>query len=557
MAVNPDGFLSTKRIERGSWRMLERAVGRLFVHKGWPHVAIVGGPGDHGADVIASSDNRELVAQVKFKSSAHQPANKKIVNDVKRAMEYYGVNEGICVTNTRLSETAMERLGSLQNSGYNIGVLDGNELIEKYKTIPRWPENDLEPYDYQRKPIDKLLELYHGPTDRAILSLATGLGKTFVAGRFLREVIRENPDLRILILADQRPLIRQFEEELWEHIPKDVSTHHWFEKESPTFESGIDLGTFQSLKNIERLSREDASQYDIILVDEAHHAPAPSYKRVLDRTDPEFQLGLTATPWREDERSLQDLFGPVRDELTIDVVEALRNGYLTQVDYRLYCDNLNWEEIQRQSSNNYSIRDLNKNLFIEERDDEILDELDSVWETSDTGRAIIYCPSIDYTQRMAKRLREARYGARSLHSDLDNREIERRLREFRRGNVEILTAVDMLNEGVDIPEVDIIVFLRVTHSRRIFLQQLGRGLRLSEGKDKVVVMDLVADIRRIAETVDIDSSVRKGDDVEVIEDNFELTFNDENAQSFFQEYLADKAAIGNKDEKEKIRFPEE
>lgn len=557
MTVNPDGFLSTNRIERGSWRMLERAVGRLFVHKGWPHVAIVGGPGDHGADVVASSDSRELVAQVKYKSSAHRPANKNIVNDVKRSIEYYGVDEGICVTNTRLSETAIERLDSLRSSGYDINIMDGNELLENYKSIPRWPENDLEPYGYQEKPISKLLDLYQNGSDRALLSLATGLGKTFVASRFLRQIITDNPEIRILILADQRPLVRQFEEELWEHLPKEVSTHHWFGRESPTYDSGIDLGTFQSLKNIERLSPEEAQKYDIILVDEAHHAPAPSYKRVLDRAKPEFQLGLTATPWRDDDRSLKELFGPPLDELTIDVVEGLRKGYLTQVDYRLYCDNLDWEEIQYHSSNNYTVRDLNKNLFIETRDDQILEELDSVWDASDTGRAIIYCPSIDYTQRMANRLREAKYGARSLHSDLDNREIERRLREFRRGNVEILTAVDMLNEGVDIPEVDIIVFLRVTHSRRIFLQQLGRGLRLAEGKNKVVVMDLVADIRRVAETIDIDSSVRRGDGVEVLEDHFELSFNDEDAQSFFEEYLEDKAAVSTMEEEERVRFPDE
>lgn len=556
MALNPDGFLSTKRVERGSWRALERSTGRLFTHKGWSHVALVGGPGDKGADVVASSDDREVVAQVKFKSSIDRPAGKRIVNDVKNALEFYEADEGVCVTNTYLSEAANDRLRQLQNSGYAISKMEGDDLLNAYESLSRWPENDYEPYDYQKEPIQRLLELYDDGYEGALLSLATGLGKTFVAGRFLREILSNRPDARVLILADQKALVRQFEESLWHHLPKDISTHLWYGPESPAFESGIDVGTFQTLDNTDRLPIEKARQYDLVVVDEAHHAAAPSYRRVLQRTDPDFMLGLTATPWREDDRSLEGLFGPIREELAIDVIEGLRKGYLTDVDYRLYCDNIDWESIQDRSFRNYTITDLNKRLFIQERDDKIMDEFESVWETSDTGRAIFYCPSIDYAKRMADRLREGEFGARPLHSDLDNREIERRLRAFRRGEVEVLTAVDMLNEGVDIPEVDIIVFLRVTHSRRIFLQQLGRGLRLAEGKEEVVVMDLVADIRRIAEAIDIDAELKRKGEVEVMDDSFDLTFQDQNAQSFFREYLADKAAISTKDGEEKVKFPE-
>jgi superfamily II DNA or RNA helicase len=405
------------------------------------------------------------------------------------------------------------------------------------------------------KPINTLLQLYRDGEDRALLSLATGLGKTFVAGRFLGRILDDDPNLRILVLADQRPLIKQFEESLWRHLPKDVSTHLWYGPESPAYESGIDIGTFQSLKNTDRLPEERAREYDIVVVDEAHHAPADSYQRVLDRTDPRFLLGLTATPWREDDKSMEELFGPIRDSLTIDVIEALHKGYLTQVDYRLYCDNIDWESIHKFSEKDYTITDLNKNLFIQERDSQILDEFEDVWGTSETGRAIIYCASIDHAKRMSTGLRERDFGARALHSGLNEREAERRLRSFRRGDLEVITAVDMLNEGVDIPEVDIIVFLRVTHSRRIFLQQLGRGLRIAEGKDKVTVMDLVADIRRIAEAVEIDEELYKGETKEVLTRSFNLQFQDQNARSFFREYLSDKAEISTYDDTSKVEFP--
>ena len=551
-----DGFLSDKRIERGSWRDFERAVGRLFTHRGWPHVALVGGPGDHGGDVLVSSDNRDVVIQVKYKSDPRTKAGKRIVSDVKRAMEFYDVNEGLCVTNTVLSPAAKDRLDELNEAGYDIQKLNGSEILSAFNNLPIWPSNEFEPYEYQKEPIRTLTGMYDQGYDKALLSLATGLGKTFVAGRFIKHVLESRPDARILVLADQKALVRQFDKSIWSHLPKTASTHLWYGSESPEYESGVDVGTFQTLKNANRLPESKARKYDLVVVDEAHHAPANSYRTVLERTDPEFMLGLTATPWRNDDQSLEDLFGPVREELTIDVIEALRKGYLTDVDYRMYCDDLDWENIPDKSDENYTVRDLNKRLFIQERDDEIIEEFTRVWKQEGSSRSIIYSPSIDYAKRMSTQLRDVGYAARPLHSDLDNREIERRLRAFRRGDLEILTAVDMLNEGVDIPEVDLIVFLRVTHSRRIFLQQLGRGLRLAENKEKVVVMDLVADIRRVADAIDIEQGVEKGTEIEVMSTGFSLNFQNQNAQSFFREYLNDKAAIATKDGDDHIRFPE-
>jgi superfamily II DNA or RNA helicase len=166
---------------------------------------------------------------------------------------------------------------------------------------------------------------------------------------------------------------------------------------------------------------------------------------------------------------------------------------------------------QSKSKKKYTIKDLNKKLFLPERDDKILDitDNDKTWNEHSIKRAIIYCASINHAQGMEDLLRERGYLARCLHSTLDSRESEDRLRKFRQGKIQILTAMNMLNEGVDVPEVDLIVFLRVTHSRIIFLQQLGRGLRLSEGKEKVIVLDFVADLKRIAATIDINYEVYK------------------------------------------------
>jgi superfamily II DNA/RNA helicase len=114
---------------------------------------------------------------------------------------------------------------------------------------------------------------------------------------------------------------------------------------------------------------------------------------------------------------------------------------------------------------------------------------------------------------------------------------------FRAGELPFVTAVDLFNEGVDVPDVDMIVFMRVTHSRRIFVQQLGRGLRISPGKDRVIVLDFVTDLRRVAEVVELDQATR-GDEVERLGLGRSLiSFSDRSAGSFVREWMLDQASL--------------
>jgi superfamily II DNA or RNA helicase len=549
------GFLSFVRIEKGPWQAFERAIARFFEHQGWPHVALIGGSGDHGGDIIISNDFMEFVVQVKFRRSSSSAVPKNAVNELKTAMDYYKINDGYLVTNTKLSPSANEYIHELQKTGYKIEKIEGLDLLNYYQNLDSLPAKEYVPYSYQVQVIDSLWETYTGGTRRTLVALATGLGKTFVAGTFLKRVLHDKPDARILILADQRPLLQQFDKALWKHLPKEVSTHIWDGKEDPRYHSGITLATFQKLANLANLNQEIGG-FEVTIVDEAHHAPSPTYNDLIDNIGYNFLIGMTATPWRSDKKELQNLFGNPCKKCTIDIIEALKRGYLSKVDYHLLCDNVDYELVHDKSRKNYTIKDLNKRLFLPERDDKILDITDKAWNEHSIKRAIIYCASINHAQRMEDLLRERGYAARCLHSTLDSRESEDRLRKFRQGKIQILTAMNMLNEGVDVPEVDLIVFLRVTHSRIIFLQQLGRGLRLSEGKEKVIVLDFVADLKRIAATMDLNYEVCKDRDKEYIQDNFGVNFSSEQAQSFFEEYLKDKAKyVQDYGDDELILFP--
>lgn len=534
------GFLSDLRIERGPWQAFDRSIARLFEHIGFPHVALVDGSGDHGADIIVSDDSSEFVIQAKFKGNSSTVVSKQAVFELKSALDYYDIEKGYLVTNTKLSTSANELILELNRTGYNIEKMEGLDLSNFYARIPDIPVREYVPRVYQIRVLDSLWETYSSGRNRTMVALATGLGKTFVAGTFIKRVLHDKPGARILILADQKALIQQFDRALWKHLPKQVSTHIWDGTEEPSYLSGVLLATFQKMKNVMN-SNPELGQFDIVIVDEAHHAPSSTYAEFLDTLSYNFLLGMTATPWRSDDRQLEDIFGPPCNRCTIDIIQALKNGYLSKVDYALLCDNLDWDLVHDKSERKYTIKDLNRRLFLPERDDRILDIVGNTWKNHDINRAIIYCASIEHAMRMETLLRERGYVARCIHSGLDLRETEERLRKFRQGKLQVLTAMNMLNEGVDIPEVDLIVFLRVTHSRIIFLQQLGRGLRLSKDKEKVIVLDFVADLKRVAAAIDINSKVTAGGQAEILNGAFNVNFSSSDAQGFFMEYLKDRA----------------
>jgi superfamily II DNA or RNA helicase len=163
---------------------------------------------------------------------------------------------------------------------------------------------------------------------------------------------------------------------------------------------------------------------------------------------------------------------------------------------------------------------------------------------------------------VTKLLRAAGRACRIIHSALGRTEATNALREFRQGLVPTLISVDMLNEGIDVPDVNLVVFLRVTHSRRIFIQQLGRGLRLREGKTKVRVLDFVSDIRRLAAGIRMnkeagDQAHRASARKETVRfpDGHIVSFSNDKALDFFNEYLSDVAAVEDLEEGARLKFP--
>ncbi len=551
------GFLSNERLSKGPWQAFERGIARLLLHSGWEISELVGGSGDHGADIIAAFRDQtgnliEFIYQAKF-SENNKPLSVDIIGDLKNAMEFYNIERGVATSNRVLSESQIQKLNNLINNGYNISTFLSKHIFDAYSELTPWPDEKRPLKQFQFEALSKLQNAYRSGEKRGLICLATGLGKTFVAATFLRWIYENHPNANVLILANSKALIEQFDRGIWSNLPKWVATHLLYDSEKPTFFEGVTLSTFQSFTKYYESIGE--FKYDLVIIDEAHHAPASTYYKVVKMLEPKFLLGLTATPFRTDDQDVTNIFGPPL--IYYSVYKALQKGFLAKVEYHLNNDNIDQDWISQNSKKGHSIKQLNRKIFLPERDENICDAIFKTWNERKLQRGIIFCNSTEHAERIEKILKATyQLPAWSLTNKIkDNREKARRLREFRTGKCKIITCFDMLNEGVDVPDVDYIVFLRVTHSRIYFLQQLGRGLRHKDGKT-LLVQDFVADIRRIKRVKSFQQEfeeVRKNQIEDLYINNaFSLSFSSEQTTNFLD--LVTKDISEEMDEDEEVHF---
>jgi superfamily II DNA or RNA helicase len=242
-------------------------------------------------------------------------------------------------------------------------------------------------------------------------------------------------------------------------------------------------------------SKLDADFYDYIVIDEAHHSQANSYRKLLNHFTPQLLVGLTATPERMDGRDLRPDFGG-RISAEIRLPQALQSSLLTPFQYFCVTDNTDLSDESLWSGTKYNIEQLADKLCNKGRANLIVDALRRYIADEYKCRALCFCANKKHANFMAEQLRMYGFVAQSLTSDTPSEQRREWSKELREGKIHYLCVVDIFNEGVDIPEVDTVLFLRPTDSLTIFLQQLGRGLRLSTGKTELTVLDFVAQANR-------------------------------------------------------------
>ena len=538
-----------------NWKGLERAIARMMEHLGWKDINVIGGAGDRGGDVLATRAEGSLIKSWVVQSKAvtgDRYIGPQALKEAINALSFYDANIAAVATNGEFTKTARQRQEQLAANGYTLKLWNGAFLKG---LVERMPENhagfrELRPY--QDDIVHKVVESFDEGNKRAFYIVATGLGKTVIAATIARQLWARGYH-RILVLCHATDLALQLEQGFWPQLTKDIPTSVFFDGLPPRNTDGISFGLYQSLYGY--LPGIDPDQFDVVIVDEAHHALAYGFRTCLEHLKPKFLIGMTATPWRGDGQSLTTIFGnPVAK---VSLVDGMAMGYLSKVDYRILCDNVDWDNMQGMSEQHLSIRDLNKRLFLPQRDEAVISELKMAIQEVGRPRIAIFSPSIEHSNRFAQMLSASGISCAAL-SKVDKSERRRRLLAFASGAYQAICAVDVMNEGIDIPDVNILVFLRATHSRRIFVQQLGRGLRLSEGKDKVIVLDFVSDIRRMAEMIDMNNEGKaKGAEHEIVylQEGF-VSFSDARVESFVNMWLEDVADLSGSDDEVKLKFPE-
>lgn len=550
------GLFDTEYCKDSGPYEFRRTIQRLMLQNGWDAFSI-DGPGDWGGDIYAERDGVVWVIQSKWKRNGVLGLSKQngddVVNQTLEARHAYNAHKAVIVTNGYFSQPVLNKVRELADNGIDIECWDNNDLVRFAAASPFIiPSKQLRPYQAEAyEAIKSDLDV----NNRSLLYLATGLGKTVVAGQVVRHVFEGNPEAKVLIIAHLDELIEQLQRAFWTDVPLNVKSR-LINKDAP--DDIRDLSGLTIATNLSICKYLESGYFpDLVVVDECHRVGNDNtYGKILSYLEGVPKLGVTATPWRGDGFKVSEVFGD--PTYTCSIEDGMRQGYLAPVEYKLYCDNIDWAKVADLSENEYTVDQLNRKLFIPQRDDTIIDALSEQWLNIKDPKCIVFCQSVSHAEKLHERIsRYARWNnAELLHSKLDKNQRKLALLKFRNNECNILIAVDILNEGIDVPTVNLVCFARVTHSRRIFVQQLGRGLRISPGKDKVVVLDFAADIRRIRAVNDLRTSVNiyKGEEV-VDYDRNNISFTDQSALEFIDEWIKDAASLDEASQSPKLQFP--
>lgn len=542
-------FLDERRLRLGPWNAFERDVARLLWHSGFQDVRIIGGSGDFGGDVLGAKNGKVWVVQCKHSTTGYPPAT--AVEEVVTAGSHYSADRLLVATSRPTGPSFQAQIDRHSRLGITIERLDPLALLEMAERVPEYSPTRRELRPYQRQATDMLRETLVD-TGKGQVVLATGLGKTVVMAETVAELLRDGliPHDRVLVLADKKELVDQLIQGFWHQLPKWVHTHRLTGAETPTYWDGITFATVQSV-----LGRAaELPEFGLVLVDEAHHIGSPTFLETINQLKPPMLAGVTATPWRGDRFDLDELLGPA--VMRMGISDGLKHGYLCEVDYRLMADDLDWKFVQQHSSHDYSLTQLNSKLIIPTRDEEAARLIKNVFDKEDRRAGIVFSRTIQHAEEFAGMLRLLGLRARAISSELAARDRDKLMTAFRAGALDIVVTVDLFNEGVDVPDVDLLAFMRVTHSRRIFVQQVGRGLRTSDGKENVIVLDFVTDLRRIAEVVELEKAVRDQDIERLPLGGQIIQFSDEATGSFMYEWMKDQADLMIREDDPDLLLPE-
>lgn len=352
------------------------------------------------------------------------------------------------------------------------------------------------PYPHQREILEDLdMQRTMHDVHRNLVVAATGTGKTVVAAfdfRNLRDRLGGSPSL--LFVAHRKEILQQALA-AYRHVlaDREFGELHVDEHKATSWRHAFASVQSLNARGIDAFARD---QFDVVVIDEFHHAAAATYRRILDHLEPKELLGLTATPERADGIRVQDEFFDGRVASEIRLWEALEADLLCPFHYFGIQDDTDLTGVP-WSSGRYDIAGLESRLAENvARDRLVFNALREKTGDLQAIRGLGFCVSIKHAERMAAFFSDNGVTARAVTGRTSSEDRRQALRDLHDGSVKLLFTVDLFNEGLDIPDVDTLLLLRPTESATVFLQQLGRGLRRTPAKPVLTVLDFIGQYRK-------------------------------------------------------------
>ena len=369
-------------------------------------------------------------------------------------------------------------------------------------------ENEFVPNSMQKRVLQKLKETRINGNKKGLVISATGTGKTYLAAMDIKQFFEINSNtenklfeinksktsnIKFLFIAHREELLENAINVFSKILKIDKNEFGRIYGGLKEIDKSIIFASIQSLRNC--YNEFKPSFFDYVIVDEFHHSMSDSYLKTLSYFNPKFLLGLTATPKRMDGKDILSLCDyNVVDE--IGIKEALEEDlivpfhYFGVNDYMINYDNIPYK------NGKYNEKILLENLLLNTRTDYIVEKINKFGFDGDELSAVAFCQNIEHAFFMKEEFSKKGYKSAVITANTSSNERSEILEKFKNKKIEILCVVDILNEGIDIPTINLLLFLRPTMSSTIFIQQIGRGLRKAKNKDFVTIIDFIGNHKK-------------------------------------------------------------
>lgn len=378
-----------------------------------------------------------------------------------------------------------EKCRSFLRSALNKSVKSENDMTFEF---------DIKPYAYQKEILENLeAERKIFGRNKNLIVAATGVGKTVISAFDYKNFRKNNTRARLLFVAHREEILKK-SRDTFRYICKDLNFGELLVGNNKPDSIENLFVSIQSLNSSKLIERTSPDFYDYIVIDEVHHGAAKSYQKLLEYYKPKILLGLTATPERMDGADITKYFDK-RMAYEMRLPEAIDNKLLCPFQYFGVSDSVDLSNLKWKRGG-YETSELEKVYVFDteiakRRAEEIIQSTIKYVDDIENVKALAFCVSIKHAEFMADEFNKAGIASAALTGESEKELRNNISKKLVDGEIKVIFTVDLFNEGIDIPRINTVLFLRPTESLTVFLQQLGRGLRLCEGKECLTVLDFI------------------------------------------------------------------